>query len=146
MKKIIIAMMAMFVGGIIYILWRSNSLIMFTWFDALGVRSQVVMLREHAELYSSIFPCWVFFSLPQALWFFSGMVAFNCVWGKYDVLSKWLWLIVFCSVAFGFEFGQYIGLVSGYFDIFDMALLILALFAALLVDHFGNYCERRVCR
>lgn len=146
MKKTIVAITAMFVGATIYVLWRSNSLMMFSWFDALGMRSQVLTLREYAEPYSSALPRWVFFSLPQALWLFSGIVTFNCIWGKHDVLNKRLWSMAFCSIAFGFEFGQYIGLVPGHFDIFDMALLILALVTALLVDNFDNHCERRVCR
>jgi len=57
---------------------------MFTWLDALGIRSQVLTLREYAKPYSIALPRWVIFSLPQALWLFSGIVAFSCIWGKRD--------------------------------------------------------------
>jgi len=124
--KTVAAVIAMFVGGIIYMFWRGDSLIMFTWFDVLGIKSQVQTLRMYAEPYSNILPRWFIFSLPQALWLFSGIVGFICIWGKNDVLNKRFWIITFCIIAFGFEFGQYIGLVSGYFDIIDIIFMIMA--------------------
>jgi hypothetical protein len=146
MRKIIIAIIAIFLGGMIYVCWRSNSLLMFTWFDALGMRSEVLTLRQYAKPYSDTLPRWVIFSLPQALWLLGGMVAFSWIWGKHDVLNKRLWSIAFCSVALGFEFGQLIGLVPGHFDVLDVASLILAIAFALLLDEFDNHSERSVSK
>jgi hypothetical protein len=116
---------------------------MFTWFDALGAKSLVMALRAYARPYSSAFPHWVYFSLPQALWFFSGIVAFNCIWGTTStLLYDRLWILAFVGIAFGFEVGQFLGLVPGHFDILDVVLLVIAFLGALLVNHLINHHER----
>lgn len=37
------------IGGLIYVLWRSDSLLMFRWFEALGVAKLVAQLRVFAK-------------------------------------------------------------------------------------------------
>lgn len=136
--KAILATLALLIGGAIYVLWRGKSLLMFTWFDALGMGRFVEALREYAGPYSQVFPHWVYFSLPQALWLFGGIVFFHCIWRNGAFLNKLLWITVFAVTAFGFELGQYLHLVPGYFDLSDMLLLIVAFLAAGMLVRFGD--------
>jgi hypothetical protein len=50
MKRMIAAITAMFLGGMLYVLLRSESLAMFNWFDAIGIKEEVQILRSMARL------------------------------------------------------------------------------------------------
>ena len=140
----ILATVAMLAGGMIYVLWRSDTLLMFAWFDALGMRPAVGMLREYAALHFQALPHWVVFSLPQALWLFSGILYFQCIWRGANAASSMLWTGAFVAIAFGFELGQLLNLVPGYFDVWDALSLIAAYLLALAVLDFTSTRRRRV--
>ncbi|MBF0106912.1 MAG: hypothetical protein HQM16_16490 [Deltaproteobacteria bacterium] len=146
MRKFIIAMMAMLFGGAIYILWRSDTLLMFTWFDVMGIRDHVLSLQSFAKPCYAVLPHWVLYSLPQALWLFSGIVAFSCIWGKEDALNRSLWSTIFAVTALGFELGQFLDIIPGHFDKWDMVSMFLALAVACFVCALENRCERCKCK
>lgn len=126
MKKLGIAAFALVVGGFIYICWRSDTLLMFTWFDLIGVSKPVETLRNISSGYSYFLPKWFLFSLPNALWLFSGLVAFEAIWGTKFVLGKIFWFSALLIIAIGSELGQALGLIQGTFDWYDILLLTLA--------------------
>ena len=142
--KVIVATAALLTGGMIYVLWRSESLLLFTWFDALGMGLTVRMLREHAASGSHAFPHWVIFSLPQALWLFSGILYFHSIWRRGSAISYVLWTAIFVAIAFGFELGQFLNVVPGYFDAWDALSLIAACLSAWTIVGFTHHREGRV--
>ena len=146
MKKALLASVALLIGGMIYVLWRSEALLMFIWFDALGMRPAVEILRGYAAPYSTTFPSWFYFSLPQALWLFSGILLFDSVWRGDARLHKWFWVIVVAVSAIGGEFAQHWRFLPGTFDLLDIILCILALTIAILCIHFSLSTERRFVR
>jgi hypothetical protein len=127
MKRVITATaasFALFLGGMIYVLWRNESLIMFRWFDVLGFGGQVHCLRIYAKPYVNILPQWVIFSLPQALWLFSGILLLKSIWGNDKHKRILFWSVILLTIAFGIEYGQYLHWIPGTFDELDIGLLI----------------------
>lgn len=141
-KRILLSSVALLIGGMIYVLWRSESLLMFSWFRALGIGHVVETLRRNASPYANTFPHWVYFSLPQALWQFSGLLFFYSIWRNASTPHCLLWAGVFVAIAFGFEIGQFLGVVPGYFETWDLILLIAACLLAWAVVGFTP--ERRI--
>lgn len=124
MKKLGIALIALLVGCVIYILWRSETLMMFVWFERLGLNNFFESMRNSALGLSISLPNWFLFSLPNALWLFSGLLVFDFIWGTKVSVSKLLWLSMFCMIAFGAELSQALGLLPGTFDWQDMVLML----------------------
>jgi len=137
------ALLALFLGGIIYVLWRQDSLIMFRWFDALHLRAQVHSIRIYAEPYAAVLPRWVIFSLPQALWLFSGVLLLSSIWGNDTHNGMQLWLVILLTMAFGIECLQYLHWVPGTFDEVDVGLLIAGCALGFPVIKFSCDRERR---
>ena len=128
MKRMIAAITAMFLGGMLYVLLRSESLAMFNWFDAIGIKEEVQILRSMARPHLSSLPLWVCFSLPQALWYLSGLLAFECIWGTSSSprRQRQAWMLIFSILSFSLEAGQFFQVVPGHFDPLDLALLFVA--------------------
>ena len=61
----------MFIGGVIYVLFRSNELLMFRWFEFLKIDRVVYSLREYTFYYRKYIPESILFSLPDCLWVYS---------------------------------------------------------------------------
>ena len=61
----------MLIGGVIYVLFRSNELLMFRWFEFLKIDRVVYSLREYTFYYRKYIPESILFSLPDCLWVYS---------------------------------------------------------------------------
>jgi len=142
-KKLSIATFALFVGSLIYVFWRSETLTMFIWFKWVGLASFVESLRNCTQWLSIYLPNWFLFSLPNALWLFSGILVFDSIWGVKQLASKLFWLSVFLIIAIGAEVGQSLRVIPGTFDWQDIALMILASFCAFLIMVSVKQEERR---
>ena len=140
------ALFALFLGGIIYVLWHDESLIMFRWFDAFGFGAQVHSLRIYAEPYANILPQRVIFSLPQALWLFSGILLLRSIWGNDKHKGMQLWLVILLTMAFGIEYMQYLHWMPGTFDELDVGLLIAGCAVSFAFIKLSYDTKRRVQR
>ena len=120
------------VGGLIYLLWRAESLVMFQWVDALGGTEVLRACRAWASPVRSFIPEWVAYSIPDAMWVYACTAHFGVIWrgvsGWYSRVWRWLgWVL-----AFGGELGQGLGLVPGTFDWMDLLLVSVAAACAAL--------------
>lgn len=131
-------------GSLIYVCWRSETLVMFTWFNALGIASPIEALRNTTLRYLYLLPSWFLFSLPNALWLFSGLIIFDAIWGPTISLNKLLWLSILWIVATGVEVGQALKLLPGTFDYNDIALMFIASLCALMIILASRQKESRV--
>lgn len=120
------------IGGLIYILWRPDSLTVFGWLEAAGMLNSVSTLRQQGAGLGTMLPAWVLFSLPQALWVFGGSLALHSIWGGQRRWPRHLWMLFFFGIAIAGEIGQAAGLVRGAFDSVDLLLIITAYLAARL--------------
>lgn len=126
LKKIFSAVLPVFIGGMLYICFRSEKLVMFEWFNLLGIKSIITSIRTSELLRIISVPSWVKFSLPDALWLFSMISSIMIVWDyKLDYQSK-LWLCFVISIGIFSEIGQLFSFVPGTFDIIDLILLSFA--------------------
>lgn len=123
-----LSVLAMLTGGAVYVLWRPKSLVMFAWFDSLGLSSTLEALRAVTSPVRRVLPIWVIYSLPQALWLLSGLLGLEFIWGvRPRTPGHRLWLVALVSLAFGIECGQYVGLIPGRFDRTDVILLLVVI-------------------
>lgn len=106
-----------FLGGIIYLGWRSTNLKMFTWGEFIGVESLIIALREQMSGWRSSVSPSVLFSLPDGLWAYS-FARFHYL--LYLRGSSVLWLLFVPIIALGSEVGQAVGVVPGVFDWIDI--------------------------
>lgn len=124
----IIGTISVLIGGLLYLTFRTESLIMFDWFDKIGLTSHISFLRESygdISLYS-----WVKYNLPAALWLFSYMFIIRGIWLH---SQKKIFYIIFLwgvpTMAIASELLQFFGAIPGTFDYKD----IIAYFAGIII-------------
>lgn len=120
-------------GGLIYILFRQDTLKMFSWFDNINVSAAISELRLCTVPLSGHFPNWFLYSLPDGLWLFSYLSVLLAVWD--NVISKHNihWLLLVPMVAIFSEIGQLFEIVPGTFDIFDLIFYLLGTVLPILI-------------
>jgi hypothetical protein len=116
-------------GGMIYVLWRTQDLLMFSWFRSLHLDGAVSTLRDIVRPFADAMPTWFYYCLPNAMWLFGGLIILSLVWGKHKVLAA-SWCSLFALIALGGELGQLVGWLPGTFDYSDVASMSLAAFVA----------------
>jgi len=116
----------LFLGGLLYLLFRSTDLRMFDWVTIVGLEQTVQAMRGIASPYRSNIPDWVIYSLPNALWLYAFMIAIKLVW-KDQVRMRWLWYSIPIFTGFVVEFLQAWHLIPGTFDPMDLALAAMAI-------------------
>ena len=76
---IILSIIFLFIGGLIYIIYRSLTLQMFVWLKHLGIYPSVISLRNEKCLN---LPNWVIYCLPDGLWMLSYLLIMLALWHK----------------------------------------------------------------
>lgn len=132
--RVILSLGFLFFGGLIYIIYRDKSLLMFDWFNSIGISNEIDGLRNLFQgdgIYG-----WVKYSLPDGLWIFSYMFLIDAIWdGERNIVSKWfLWFLPIVAILS--ECLQYFGLLPGVFDWMDMACYMLAITLFLIIKLF----------
>ncbi|MEB2784947.1 hypothetical protein [Algoriphagus persicinus] len=125
-KKLTLGIMPVILGGLIYVTFRTDTLIMFGWFKALGLSNIVDFLRSNQQIQNLTIPPWVKFSLPDALWLFSFNYVLLTLWNFNVNRQSAFWLFLAPTIGLFSEIGQLNGIVPGTFDIVDLVLLLVA--------------------
>ncbi|MFO8193051.1 MAG: hypothetical protein R6U08_09905 [Bacillota bacterium] len=113
---VINGIMPVVAGGLIYIIWRDKSIVMFQWFDAIHMSGITAVLRK----ISIQPPDWVIYSAPAGLWAYSFNFSLLYIWHDAECKIKYIWMILVPVAAVGLELGQLLGFVAGTFDIVDI--------------------------
>ena len=130
---VFIAMMALFVGGMIYVIFRPESIIMFKWFPFLGT------IHQQVNVFSTIhLPDFFVYSLPDGLWLFSYILLIGVIWNfNYH---RCIFLIMLLPVyAIFHEMLQLYHMVPGYFDVLDFIVYVIATFLGISVFVMYNH-------
>jgi hypothetical protein len=117
---------AIWLGGLTYVVFRSTSLLMFSWFDQLGLADTVTSMRATWGGMETQIPAFLIMSAPFALWVLSYMLLIEAVWGPAKPRAKFLWKWSLPSTAIASEILQACGMLRGTFDANDLAALIIA--------------------
>lgn len=121
--KIAALFLPVVVGGFIYIIFRTERLIMFNWFEYLRLSDQINILKNIRNICS--FPNWVIYSLPDGLWTFSYVSISLQIWKFSMTRQNIFWIFSIPIVAVLSEFFQLFRLIPGTFDLIDIIFYLL---------------------
>ena len=133
-QRIVKAILSFFIltlGGLIYIGFRDKSLLMFRWFEQLGISGEVDIFRS--LVYSEGVYGWVKNSLPDGLWAFAYMFLVDAIWNGSKSISSYIFIFSLPSFALFSEFLQYFGLLPGVFDWIDVASYSFAIILYIII-------------
>jgi hypothetical protein len=85
-----------------------------------------------------LFPRWVSYSLPDALWCYACISLIAIYWRGGPFIFKVLWLGVAIALSLGFEAGQFLNIVPGTFCPGDLGFSIAAIALALSHEALGK--------
>ena len=133
---VIIAMMALSVGGMIYVFFRPESIMMFKWFPFLGIVHKQVSLFRTTHL-----PDFLVYSIPDGLWLFSYILLIGVIW-DFDYHRCFYLIMLLPVYAISHEILQLYHLVPGYFDILDFVVYVVATLVGISVlVMFNHVCK-----
>jgi hypothetical protein len=117
---IIYIFLPLFIGLLIYIFFRTESIIIVNWavkHDYFGILSR---LKTNSNI-----PYGLKYCLPNALWYFSLQSYLFLIWSDERKYKTIIFVSVFLIVL-AIEFMQKYGLIRGTFDIEDIIYLVIA--------------------
>lgn len=120
------------VGGMVYLAWRTQSLLMFSWADFIGLEHLISALRQFAAPVLPYVPEWILFSLPDAAWVYSITAAYVIVWKTASCPEGLFWISLGCLLGVGGELGQLAGVVPGTFDPVDLIVMLGAAYLSFI--------------
>lgn len=119
------------IGGLIYVLFRTDSLLMFDWAEQLLLTDLIDRGRAVAAPLLPRVPDFVLFCVPDGVWVFSATAFFARLWHDGPLWMRACWIGITPAMAIGGELGQATGLVPGTFDVLDLLAYIIATAGAL---------------
>ncbi len=128
MKNVLLLghLFSLVIGGLIYVLFRDSSLIMFGWIDKLGGSSLIENIQASTLPIGKSFPAWLVYSLPDGLWLFSYVCLMLYLWRKSLTRIGLIWVFLLPVLAICHELAQLTNLMIGTFDPIDLLFYGLA--------------------
>ena len=115
--KLPLGMMLLLTGGITYLLFRPQTLLMFHVTDALGLSAVINSMREGI---SSQLPEFIIYNLPGALWAASYILTTEYFLYRQSVKTRILVAGIIPVIGAVSELLQLTGLLPGTFDVADL--------------------------
>ena len=129
--KVILSFVILIIGGLIYVGFRDKSLLMFRWFEQLGISGEVDTFRNF--LNSEGIYGLVKNSLPDGLWIFAYMFLVDAIWNGSKSISSYIFIFSLPCFALLSELLQYFGLFPGVFDWVDVASYLFAILLYVII-------------
>jgi hypothetical protein len=129
---ILVCALALFLGGMIYILFRTIEPVFFHWVRVAGFERWLNFARSKSLSLSPALPEWIVFSLPGGLWAFAYALVITVIWKGSKSRLKYFWMASIPLLVIGFEILQYAGIIPGTFSLQDIALGISGLIIGIL--------------
>lgn len=115
------------IGGGIYSLWRSKTLLVFAWYRWAGLYESLLAFRSEVVGARHFIPGPLLYSLPDALWVYSFTALMQFVWfWQPRSGGRLFWALLPVSLAVGCEIGQFFRVIPGTFDWVDLAAYVAA--------------------
>lgn len=115
---VIIYNIPVILGGIIYLAFRTNTLLMFKWVETLGLYNGLINIRAGLQGLKGNIPEYVIYSLPTGLWAYSFMMDMFFVWGY--TRQGIIWYSAIAIIIIGSELLQKFNIMPGNFDVKDL--------------------------
>lgn len=124
-KDWIVALLLILTGGMIYILYRPESLLLFRVTDSLGIKPLIDVLRSNSS--KVILPSFMINSLPAGLWTASYLMMMYITTKFHTRKIRLMLALPLPVMAIVLEFMQFFGWCPGTFDIYDLICYIVPL-------------------
>lgn len=124
-KDWIIAILLILTGGMIYVLYRPESLLLFRVTDSLGITPLIDILRSNSS--RVMLPSFMINSLPAGLWTASYLLMMYITTKFHTRRIRLMLALPLPISAIALEFMQLLGWCPGTFDIYDLICYIVPL-------------------
>ncbi len=131
------AFLPLLIGGMIYVIFRTDSLLMFKWIEQLDLKGTVMSVRDIAGLYNFENYKIIIHTLPGGLWVYSYITFLLLIWENEINCNNILYFVLIPAAAVSSEFLQLAGIIKGTFDILDIVLYFSGMIFPFLI-HFKN--------
>ncbi len=121
--RLFLMLIPLIFGSFVYVLFRSEKLLMFQWFQFLNINDFIQSIR--ISNMDSVFPDWFLYNLPDGLWILSYVLISIEVWNRKINAQSAFWILMIPFVAILSEMLQYFNMLVGTFDILDLTFYIL---------------------
>jgi hypothetical protein len=127
----IASLISLLIGMGIYLLFRNTNMLLFEWIPKLLFFKDVYIPTKQ-----TVFTSMLFFNLPDALWFLSGILFLRFIWfSRYKEQN--VYIICFFLIGVVFEISQLSENIPGTFDWLDLFFMgMTALLEGLLYKIF----------
>lgn len=130
-------------GSAIYILFRDESLRVFSWLHMLGIYDATKYFRLKISHKIVNIPDYFLYSFPDFLWSLSFTLSLHAIWWNSSSKIKNIWISLPCSIGVASEIGQYFNIISGTFDKFDTFSYLFSYIVSIILVHFlGKKLEK----
>ena len=124
MKYIKHVIVPVFIGGVIYICFRTKSLLIFDWIDYFGLTQMVDFIRNKTKYLYDYLPKQIIYSFPAGLWLYS-FISFNIlIWQRSNNRIKYFWIILPLVISIFSEVLQFFNLINGTYSNLDICFYI----------------------
>ncbi|WP_374035781.1 hypothetical protein ACES2I_08850 [Bdellovibrio bacteriovorus] len=134
----LVAITSLMIGSYIYIAYRPTDLLMFHFFDSLGLTIRIQEVRSFGSTYRGFIPNWVIFCAPNGLWMLSYMALSALVWNRQMSLAAFGWGIVLLAGSILSEFLQLFKLLPGTFDVHDLVAYTVGAYLGSCLGFLGG--------
>ena len=124
----------MFIGGLIYLLFRVDTLLMFQWVDALGLAGPLAAARASVAGFGAALPPWFLFSLPDGLWLYAFGAQMVILHRESVLPVRVFWICLAPLLALVGEAGQAFGWIPGTFDVVDVLFFSMVSLGVVLLE------------
>ena len=146
LRIIIHVLLPVTVGGAIYLFCRQGLQVHFLLQRYMGTTLYLGDSTISAALDNHLFH-WGIKSLPAGLWTYSLLYAIGVIWKGGSKHGRIGWMSLTFITVTSMELGQLVGLIPGYFDIVDLAtILVLSFIAIYQTQKGGAKCKETSSR
>ncbi|NJL29248.1 MAG: hypothetical protein HC897_15890 [Thermoanaerobaculia bacterium] len=104
------------IGSWIYVVWRVESLRVFTWLDFVGWSPLISWLRSQCAAAEPLVPSWLVFSFPAGAWVYSISMYMWLLWNEVSFKVAGVLMLFGPALGMGSELLQATGHVAGTYD------------------------------
>ena len=120
-----------FLGSFIYLIYRSEEILLFSWLNILGVDDFINFFRKNIFLDSRA-PLWFKYNLQDGLWVYSLNSFMLLIWENELSSSNIYYFLLFPFLACLIEGLQFFQLLSGTYDSLDILFYLICGFIPIL--------------
>lgn len=135
--EFLLALVLMLVGGMVYILFRPRTILLFIVLDTMGLGGMIDQWRM------SVNPCalpdFVVYSLPNGLWVTSYVLVIDVAFRDSPVATRLRWASVIPVLGVVSELLQVVGVVPGTFDWADLLCYAVPYLVYLIIIKTKRY-------